>query len=86
MSTAVKMPAHFDAVTNHLTAAMLANRSNGLYCALEAIESLVVFIAADLALGHKASLRLALPLKEDTLILMPIIGQHSRCQLLARLV
>lgn len=65
MSTAEKLAANLDAMADHFTLAMLANRRNRLNGTLEAVkcvprsrgdqlESLIVFITADFAFRHAA--------------------------------
>ncbi len=71
MGTAEKSPADLDAVSDHPAFAVLANRRNGLNCALKAIESvtgsggyqfetLVVLVSTNLAGGHTNLLLIAL--------------------------
>jgi hypothetical protein len=63
MGTAVEMTSDFYTVPDHPALAMLANRRNRLNCTFEAVEcmlltggdqleSFIVLVAADFALGH----------------------------------
>src|SRR5215210_9595157 len=81
VGAAVEVTVRLDAVPDHLDAAILASRSQGVDSTLEAVEgmrvatghthleSLVVIVAADFTLGHGST---------PSLRLLPL--DHARCQ------